>query len=301
MAGHLRTLGSENREKGFPVRVADELATMTVSDFDLSRYVAIPPSKTVTETVDAMREAGHACACVVDDGALVGIFTQRDVLMRVLGRPRVCDLQITEEMTRSPRTMRVDQSVADGLAIMRDWWVRSVPVVDDGHLVGNLSWYTVMHAMARLIGRPPSGEQMEPGVEHGLAFVDFTGLHTSTPVMVSDEDTADVAVHHMRARAIGSLLVVDSRGHLVGILTEFDLLMHLACTGVELEEVKVKEMMTSDVVSLSARSSIADAIQQMADRGFSHAPILGESSRPVGIASFRDIASYFETSLESFS
>jgi CBS domain-containing protein len=283
------------------VTVADDLAAIGVSDLDLRRYVPVDSSKTVTETVDAMRDAGHSCACVVHDGALVGVFTQRDVLMRVLGRPRVCDLQINEEMTRSPRTMRVDQSVADGLAIMRDWWVRNVPVVDDGHLVGNLSWYTVMQAMARVIDRPPSGEQLEPGVEHGLAFVDFTGLNTSTPVMLSEQDAADVAVHHMRARAIGSLLVVDGRGHLVGILTEFDLLMHLACTGVELEEVSVKEMMTSDVVSLSARSSIADAIQQMADRGFSHAPLLGESSRPVGIASFRDIASYFETSLESFS
>lgn len=280
--------------------VADDLATMKVSDLDLSRYVEVHRSKTVTQTVDAMREAGYSCACVTSDGVLVGIFTQRDVLTRVLGRSRVCDLPIGEEMTRSPRTMRSDQTVADGLAIMRDWWVRSIPVVEEGgRLVGSLSWYTVMQAMAGLLSKT-TGDQTEPGLKDGLSFVDFTGLNTSSPVMVSEDDTAEVAVHHMAARAIGSVLVIDQRGHLVGILTEFDLLVNLACTGVDLGDVTVREMMTSEVVTLSARSPIADAIEQMARLGFSHAPLLGESDRPVAVASFRDIADFFETSRQSY-
>lgn len=280
--------------------IVDDLSTIRVSQLDLGRYVRVDGSRSVTETVDAMRDGNHSCACVEDGGRLVGVFTQRDVLMRVLGRPRVCDLPVSEEMSPSPKTMHPDQSVADGLAIMTDWWVRNVPVVDDDHtLVGNLSWYTVMHTIAGLL-HPPNDGRAEQGFEPGLELVDFSGLNTSTPVMVSEDATADVAVHQMRARAIGSLLVIDQREQLVGILTEFDLLMQLACTGVDLGEVTVGEMMTSDVVALSARSSIADAIQKMADKGFSHAPLLGESSRPVGIATFRDIAAYFETSLATF-
>lgn len=280
--------------------VAEDLAAVSVSDMDLSRYVEVHRAKSVSQTVDAMRNAGYSSACITDDDRLVGVFTQRDVLTRVLGRSRVCGLPIGEEMTRSPRTMRSDQTVADGLAIMSEWWVRSVPVVDDGHrLVGSLSWYTVMQAMAGLLKRPVA-DQTEPGIRDGLSFVDFTGLNTSSPVMVSEDDTADVAVHHMAARAIGSVLVIDKRGSLTGILTEFDLLVHLACTGVDPDAVKVGEMMTSDVVALSARSPIADAIQEMANRGFSHAPLLGESARPVAVASFRDVAAFFETSLESY-
>lgn len=279
--------------------VVNDLAEIAVSQVDLSRFVRVDRTKTVTETVDAMRDAGYSSALVTEDDELVGIFTQRDVVTRVLGRSRVCDLPISDEMTRSVRTMKSDQSVADGLAIMIDWWVRSVPVVDDsGHLQGNLSWYTVMETMAGLLKRPIP-EQGEAGLQEGLAFVDFTGLNTNSPVMVAEDDTAEVAVHHMRARAIGSVLVVDQRGRLSGILTEFDLLVHLACTGVDLDAVTVGDLMTSEVVSLSARSSIADAIQQMAARGFSHAPLLGESSRPVAIASFREIAAYIETNQDS--
>ncbi len=281
--------------------VADDLATMKVSELDLGRFVKVAPSDSISDTVQAMRDTSFSCACVVKDGALVGVFTQRDVLMRVLGRSRICDQPVGEEMTRSPRTMRPDQSVADGLAIMREWWVRSVPVVDDtGGLVGSFSWYTAMNTMAAILNRPPNTDQTGPRVKHGLEFVDFTGLNISTPVTVYEEDTADVAAHHMRARAIGSILVVDHREHLTGIISEFDLLVELACTGTDLEEVTVGEMMSPDVVTLSVRSKIADAIQKMADNGFSHAPLLGESSRPVGVASFRDIAAYFETSLETF-
>lgn len=282
--------------------VADDLATMQVTELDLSRYVSVPPSETVAATVEAMRDSGYSAACVVDEGELVGIFTQRDVLMRVLGRSRVCDTPIGEEMTRSPRTMLAEQSVADGLHIMREWWVRSIPVVNEaGQLVGSLSWYAVMRTMASILSQPSESSQIEPGFEHGLEFVDFTGLNTSTPVTVRADTTAEEAAHHMRVRAIGSLLVLDEREHLVGILTEFDLLAKLACTGTDLATVRVEEVMNQNGVTLSARSSIADAIQQMADRGLSHAPLLGESSRPVGMASFRDIAAYFETSLESFS
>ncbi len=281
--------------------VADDLATMKVSELDLGRFVKVAPSESISDTVQAMRDSDYSCACVVDEGALVGVFTQRDVLMRVLGRSRVCDHPVGEEMTPSPRTMRPDQSVADGLAIMREWWVRSVPVVDDGgELVGNFSWYTVMKTMASILSRPSDPDQTGPRVKHGLEFVDFTGLNISTPVTVSEQDTADVAAHHMRVRAIGSILVVDHREHLTGILSEFDLLVKLACTGVDLEEITAGEMMSPDVVTLSIRSKISDAIQKMADNGFSHAPLLGESSRPVGVASFREIAAYFETSLETF-
>lgn len=280
--------------------MADDLAKLRVSDLELGRYVAVEPSQSVAATVRAMSDTDYSCACIVDDGGLIGVFTQRDVLMRVLGRPLVCDRPIGEEMTQTLRTMRADQSVADGLAVMREWWVRNVPVLNDEGLVGNLSWHTVMRTMAGLLNRPEEEAQGEPGLQHGLAFVDFTGLHTTTPVLVSEDTTADVAAHHMRARAIGSVLVVDQREYLVGILTEFELLKRFGCTAEDLADVTVGEMMEPDVVTLSARSSIADAIQQMADKGFSHAPLLGESPRPVGVASFRDIASYFETSIGSF-
>lgn len=279
--------------------VADDLAAMEVSKLDLGRYVALASTEPVSAAVQAMRDSGYSCSCVLEDDALVGIFTQRDVLTRVLGQPGACDTPIRELMTPGPKTMRPEQTVSEGLAIMSEWWVRSVPVVDaERRLVGNLSWYTVMSTMAALL-KGPRPDGTEPGVADGLSFVDFTGLNTSAPVTVSSDDSADSAIRLMTAHAIGSLLVVDAREQLVGILTEFDLLVKLACLGPDPSQVPVSDLVSSDVVTLSARSVIAEAVEQMAERGYSHAPLMGESSRPVGVASFRDIAAFLETSLQS--
>lgn len=268
---------------------------MPVSELDLDRYVTVAPEATVAETVQAMRSERQACACVVADQALTGVFTQRDVLWRVLGRPTIWDRPIAEEMTRSVKTIGPDRHVADGLAIMIDWWVRNVPVVEDGHeLVGNLSFQSIMRLVGRLLR---SSIDDESSTQLGLSFVDFTGLNISAPVSVAPSDSAEVAAHHMKARGIGSVLVTDARGRLVGVLTEFDLLMKIGCDQPDVSQVLAEEVMTHDPVALPARASIADAIDRVVEHEFSHVPLMGESNRPVGVASLRDIAGYIETSL----
>ena len=280
------------------MNIADALTETPVSALDLSRYVTVSPAETTAATVNAMNAAGVSCACVVEGVELRGIFTQRDVLTRVLGRESTWNRPIEDEMTRSVRTMGADDSVAAGLAIMNDWWVRSVPVLDEGGgLAGVLSFYMIMKTIAALVAEHTGDPAAGPEVQHGLDFVDFTGLAISPPVAVSPDDTVGTAAHHMRARGIGSVLVTDDRDHLVGMLTEYDLQHQVGCTTADLEALSVKDLMTPDPVALDARSPIGDAIQQMAARGFSHIPLLGESGRPIGAASFRDIAAYLESSL----
>jgi CBS domain-containing protein len=279
------------------VNIAETLAETSVSHLDLSRYVTVPPDSSVAKTVNTMSASGRSCALVAEDGDLIGIFTQRDVLLKVIGRPQTWDRQITEEMTSAVRTMRDDQSVADGLAIMNDWWVRSVPVVGSNNkLVGCLSFYTIMKTMADLLTSRVE-DHAEPDVQDGLSFIDFTGLNIHPPVKVGLDESVEVAAHHMKARAIGSVLVADERDNLSGVLTEFDLQTKVGCDQPDLSSLSVQDVMTRDPVSLTARSSIADAIQEMAELGFSHIPLVGESGRPVGVASFRDISAYLETSL----
>lgn len=282
------------------MNIADILAQTPVSTLDLSRYVIVSPDSKVRDAVSTMAEAGRSCALVALDEGLVGIFTQRDVLHRVIGRSGTWDRPVAEEMTRTVRTIRDDQSVSQGLLVMTDWWVRNVPVLDgDDRLAGNLSFFTVMKVMADLLTSRLGETEQEPGVQEGLEFIDFTGIKTSPPVIVSLGDSVEVAAHHMRARGIGSVLVADDMENLRGVLTEFDLLTKVGCDQTDLGDIAVKDVMTPDPVSLSARSSIADAIREIADRGFSHVPLAGESGRPVGVASFRDIAAYVEASINA--
>lgn len=273
--------------------IYETLNDTPVTELELSRFVRVAPDTTIAATVAAMTEQGESCACVLDDDALVGIFTQRDAL-RIVGRPSAWNRPISDEMTRPVKTIDAQQSVADGLAIMTDWWVRNVPVLEGGSLVGNLSFYTVMRLIADGVRSRAADDK---GIRLGFTFIDFTGLSMSTPVTVSADDTIDVAIHQMRARAIGSVLVVDDRESLIGLVTEYDALTRLGCRVEDLSTVTVGDVMTPDPVAVTARSPLAEAIGSMADKGYAHVPILGETGRPVGVASFRDLAAYFETML----
>jgi len=279
------------------VNISDSLAATAVVSLDLTRHVAVGPDSSVEDTVRAMSAAGRSCACIVDGGELLGIFTQRDVLMRVLGRSAGWGVPIGDEMTKSVRTIRGGECVSDGLAIMNDWWVRSVPVLDDDdQFVGNLSFYSIMSKIADLVDEHLGDVDQEVSDSLGLTLIDFTGLHTSAPMIVSQGESVEVAVHHMKVRGIGSVLIADDSEHLVGVLTEFDLQTKVGCDYSDLSALTVSQVMTPDPIALAARSPIAAAIRQMADRGFSHLPLLGESGRPVAVVSFRDIAGYVEAS-----
>ena len=278
--------------------ITDVLEATPVASLDLTRYVSVPVEATVAETVETMARAGRSCACIVDDDRPVGIFTQRDYLERVIGRPESWGRAIADEMSTPVRTMSTTDSVGDGLAIMNEWWVRSVPVVgDDGRLAGCLSFYALMSSLGNQLASRVS-HIGEATVHHGLTLMDFTGINLSAPVVMETHDSVARAVQHMRVRGFGSVLVVDEREHLVGELSEFDLLTQVGCASTDLAGVRVAELMDAEPAALQARAHIADVIQRILDRESSHVPLTGESGRPVGLASVRDVVAFVETTLE---
>ena len=102
--------------------------------------VTAPGSATVTEAARLMREKAVGAVMVLDEGRLVGVFTERDALFRVVAESR--DVQTTclsEVMTRNPRTVSPDMAFNDALHIMHEGGFRHVPVVRDGRPVGMIS------------------------------------------------------------------------------------------------------------------------------------------------------------------
>ena len=61
-----------------------QMMTDQVSDLKMADPLYVSPETTVAEAIEKMRQARHGCVLVRDDVSLVGIFTERDVLARVL-------------------------------------------------------------------------------------------------------------------------------------------------------------------------------------------------------------------------
>ena len=93
---------------------------------------------TVTEAMRSMQRQHRGCVLVTDGGTeaskLTGIFTERDVLFRIVDKGRnPAALPLSEVMTPDPETLSVRSSVAYALNKMSVGGFRHVPVVDDEH------------------------------------------------------------------------------------------------------------------------------------------------------------------------
>lgn len=105
------------------------------------RPLTLPEDANVMEACAAMCERHVGAVLVTDrDGRLVGIFTARDAVYRVLSEGRDArTTSLSAVMTRSPATMRPDQTAIDALRLMSDGGFRHVPVVDGQRVVGVVS------------------------------------------------------------------------------------------------------------------------------------------------------------------
>ena len=283
------------------MRIAEALSQTPVSAIDLSRFVDAAATDSVGDVVARMSEAGLSCAIVTtDEGIVEGIFTQQDVVRRIVGQAGVRDQPLRDVMTSPVQTISNSASVAEGLGVMSEWWVRSVPVVDQNdRLAGNLSYYAVTNTISNLLAARVSGAIGEATMRHALTLIDFTGLNMSVPAIIEDGESLDSAVQRLRSGALGSVLVTDDKGSLVGELSEFDVQTKVGCSEADLSTVPVSSVMSRSPVALNARSSIAEVMEEILEEEASNIPLIAETGKPVGVASFRDIATFIDSALST--
>lgn len=109
--------------------------------------VCLVASDTVADAVEVMRRHGIGCVLVISpDGRLAGLFTERDLLRRVVVPGLPLSAPITSVMTRSPVTASPTEPIARAVARMQRGTFRHLPVVSEsGAPLGVLSAKRVVH------------------------------------------------------------------------------------------------------------------------------------------------------------
>jgi CBS domain-containing protein len=149
-------------------RIHGALMSAPISELSMRPPVLIDASASVVEAVDAMNEHHIGCLLVQRNGKLVGIFTERDVLTRVVFHEGNRALKVEAVMTPNPETLRASDSLAFALNRMSDGGYRHVPIVDRaGAPVGVLSVKDIVNFVVDLF--PEDVLNLPPTPELGIA------------------------------------------------------------------------------------------------------------------------------------
>jgi CBS domain-containing protein len=123
--------------------------------------VGITPGQTVREAAGLMEQTGVGSLAVIDDGRLVGIVTDRDLVRRALARELPADARVDAVMSSPAITINADADHHDAFALFGSYGVRRLAVVQDGRFVGMVTVDDLLVELARDLGdlsRPISAE-----------------------------------------------------------------------------------------------------------------------------------------------
>jgi CBS domain-containing protein len=121
-------------------------------------------------------------------------------------------------------------------------------------------------------------------------------LMASDPVVVAAELPLAKVAEVMTDYDIGGLPVVDSRGHLIGVVSQTDLLAHWASGGGSSEShaVLARDVMTQPPISIPRSASLREAAQLMTERHVARLVVVGDDPDiPLGLISDSDLMRAF--------
>jgi CBS domain-containing protein/uncharacterized protein (DUF2267 family) len=110
---------------------------MNLQWYRRSRMVVLNPDSAALDAARAIERNRIGAVVVQDKGHVVGIVTDRDLAVRVLGRARdATTTKIVEVMTPFPATLTPNDSLADAVWLMQERNIRRIPLVEGERMVG---------------------------------------------------------------------------------------------------------------------------------------------------------------------
>ena len=112
-----------------------------ISDVIAGRKAYTTSSQTsIADAARLMKEHAIGALMIVDEGKLVGIFTERDVVFRVIAADKdPKTTRVASAMTRKPRALEGSRPLGHALHLMYEGGFRHVPVVENGKPIGMVS------------------------------------------------------------------------------------------------------------------------------------------------------------------
>jgi len=160
---------------------------MLVRDRMTHNPVTVSPDTPVPEALDVMKQNGVRRLPVVENGHLIGIVTQMDLLraspspatsLAVWEIPHlVAKIKVRDVMAEDVVTIGPDEPLEDAALVMRERKIGGLPVVEDGRVIGIITETDIFDAFVDVLGVRRGGTRITLDVEDRLGVLaDITGI-----------------------------------------------------------------------------------------------------------------------------
>src|ERR1051326_4969671 len=132
-----------------------------IRHLDLKAPVCVEQNASVISVISQMQKSRSNCVLVCEEKRLLGVFTTRDVLRKVIAAEVDTSTPIKNFMTVSPTTLTIDASIAEAIKLMDSSGVRHLPLINtENEVAGIISSedivnYLVEHFPTEVYNLPP--------------------------------------------------------------------------------------------------------------------------------------------------
>jgi CBS domain-containing protein len=135
-------------------------------------YVCIGPSTSLRQAIEVMKQDEGGCAIVSDGDRVVGNFTERDLLTKIIGEAVDPNAPVSNWMSLQVLTLTPEATIGDAVDLMNARSFRNIPLVKDGKLVGSISVFDVISYLAEsypkaTMNLPPTPNQVMDSPDGG--------------------------------------------------------------------------------------------------------------------------------------
>lgn len=248
-----------------------------VSEIMTGDAITADASSAIFAVMETMAANNVGGVVITENQAPAGIFTEQDVLKRVMGKkmdPK--ETAVKKVMTAPIRAVSQDTHIIEALGRMYKGKFRHLLVRDEKRaIVGMVSMRDIL--------------KLAVEVGQGLAENRTIGSTMSRKIVSVDGSQSIYETIETMIRKNTACVVVLIAGEPKGIFTERDLLKRVAIRDMETKEKSVREAMTPNLITMPHSALVGEVLAEMYRRGFRNIPIRGEKGELIGIVTMEEV------------
>ncbi len=234
----------------------------------------VATNQTATEALTLMRNKAVSSVLVVEDEAILGIITERDIVRAVHTNADFKAMSCVELMQSPVLSVSPDTTCLKAYQKMADRGIRHLGVTDES---------------GKVLGLASEGDLMRDfSIEYYMKFKDVGSVMNPDVCMLSDTDLVADAVKLMIDKHQSCVTIVDDQKRPIGILTERDV-VRLCSDQADSDRLVLREVMHAPVSTARPRDLLHEAVKSMAARHIRRLVVVDQAGAIIGLLTHHEI------------